>query len=139
MLLNTETRNPIGNKVTQGRVDALKEKVGDTLDRGRSDIADSAHAAGDSLSRDIARLHDDITAIRQTLSQFAAKTAQNVSSAAKSRVSDAAGDMASAAKDGAKTVASKFESMARTNPLGTICATLLVGVLIGMMARSGKT
>ena len=137
--MNTDTRNPIGNKVTQGRVDALKEKVGDTLDRGKSDIANSAHAAGDNRSRDIARLHDDITAIRQTLSQLAAKTAQTVSSVAKSQVGDAAGDIASAVKDRAKTVASKFESMTRSNPLGTIGVTLLVGVLIGMVSRSGKT
>jgi ElaB/YqjD/DUF883 family membrane-anchored ribosome-binding protein len=139
MHLNTDTRIPIGNKITQGRVDALKEKIGDTLDRGKSDIAAAAHSAGDSLSRDIARLHDGIAAIRQTLSQFAAETAQDASSAAKSEISDAAGDIASAVKDRAKKLASKLESVARANPLGTIGAALLVGVFIAMVSRSGKT
>ena len=137
--MNTDTKNPTGDKITQGRVDALKQKVGGTFDRGKSDVAGSAHAAGDNLSRDIARLHDDITAIRQTLSQFAAKSAQNVSSAAKSQISDAAGDIASAVRDRAKTVASKFESVVRANPLGAIGGALLVGVLIAMVSRSGKS
>ena len=34
-----------------------------------------------------------------------------------------------------KTFASEMENMARKNPLGTIGATLLVGVVIGMMSR----
>ena len=88
MPLNTDTRSSTGTTFTQGSVDALKARAEDTLARGKSDIADSAHVAGDSLSRDIARLHDDITTIRQSLSQFAARTAQNVSSAAKSQVSE---------------------------------------------------
>jgi ElaB/YqjD/DUF883 family membrane-anchored ribosome-binding protein len=145
MQLNIDTRNPVGSKIAQDRVDGLKEKVGDALDRGKSGIADSAHTAGDSLSRDIARLHEDIAAIQHTLSQFAAevggealKTARNVGSAAKSQVGDAAGDIASAATVRAKSVASKFESMTRTNPLGAIAATLLVGMIVGMVLRRGK-
>ena len=31
-----------------------------------------------------------------------------------------------------------MENMARKNPLGTIGATLLVGVVIGMMSRGGR-
>jgi ElaB/YqjD/DUF883 family membrane-anchored ribosome-binding protein len=141
MQLNTHTRNPVGS-----HIDASTEKVGDALDRGTSGIADSADAAGDGLSPDIARLHEHVAAIRQTLSQFAAevggealKTAQNVGSAATAQIGDAAGDIASAAKARAKTLVSEFESITRTNPLATIGATLLVGVIIGMASRWRKT
>jgi hypothetical protein len=34
-----------------------------------------------------------------------------------------------------KTFASEVETMTRRNPLGAIGATLLVGVIIGMMSR----
>jgi len=146
MQLNTDRRNSIDSKIAQGRVDALTEKVGDALDRGKSGIADSADAAGDGLSRDIARLHEHIAGIRQTLSQFAAeaggealKTAQDVGSAATAQIGDAAGDMASAAKVRAKTLVAEFESITRTNPLATIGAAVLVGVIIGMVSRWRKT
>jgi ElaB/YqjD/DUF883 family membrane-anchored ribosome-binding protein len=129
----------------QGRVDALKDKVGDALDKGKSGITDSVHAAGDSLSTDVAKLRQDITAIQQTLSKFASeaggeafKTAQNVGSAVASQVGDAATEMASAAKAQAKSIASEVESMARNNPLGTIGVTLLLGVIIGMISRGGR-
>jgi ElaB/YqjD/DUF883 family membrane-anchored ribosome-binding protein len=46
--------------------------------------------------------------------------------------------MASSAKEQAKTLVSKVENMARRNPLGTIGATLLAGVVIGMMSRGGR-
>jgi len=54
---------------------------------------------------------------------------------ATSGVTDAGSELASAAKEHAKTFASEFESMARRNPLGTIAGALLVGVIIGMMSR----
>lgn len=131
-----------GNQNTQGRVDALKDKVGDALDRGKSGIADSVHATGDSLADDMAKLRQDMATIQQTLSKFvseaggeAVKTAQSVGSAVASQVSEVATDMANSAKEQAKTFASEMENMARRNPLGTIGATLLVGVVIGMMSR----
>jgi ElaB/YqjD/DUF883 family membrane-anchored ribosome-binding protein len=130
-------------------VEALKDKVGDALDRGKSGLADSAYAAGDSLNDDVAKLREDMAAIQKTLSKFASeagneavKTAQNVGSAVASQVGDvasqvgaAASEYASQASQQVKTFASEMETMARKNPLGTIGATLLVGVVIGMMSR----
>ena len=130
-------------------IDALKDKVGDALDRGKSGFADSAHSAGDSLKDDVAKLRDDMATIQKTLSKFASeagneavKTAQNVGSAVASQVGDmanqvgeTASEYANAATQQVKTFASEVESMARRNPLGTIGATLLVGVVIGMMSR----
>jgi hypothetical protein len=47
----------------------------------------------------------------------------------------AAGEMASAVKRQAGTITSEIESMARSNPFGTLAATLLIGVVIEMMPR----
>ena len=126
----------------QGHVDALKDKVGDELDRGKSGIADSAQTAGDNLKEDLVRLRDDMSKMQETMSRFASeagsqayKTAQNVGSAVASHVGEVASDVAASAKEQAKTFATELETMARRNPLGTIGATLLVGVVIGMMSR----
>jgi ElaB/YqjD/DUF883 family membrane-anchored ribosome-binding protein len=57
----------------------------------------------------------------------------------KAMVSDAgaaASDMAESATLQIKTFASELEGMARRNPLGTIAGAVIVGVLIGLMARS---
>jgi ElaB/YqjD/DUF883 family membrane-anchored ribosome-binding protein len=47
-------------------------------------------------------------------------------------------DLATSAKEHAKTFASELEGMARRNPLGTIAGALAVGVVLGMMSR-GRT
>ena len=72
----------------------------------------------------------------------AAKAMRNMSAAVASQVGDAASgvadtgsDLATSAKQQAKTFASELEAMARRNPLGTIAGTLMVGVIIGMMSR----
>ena len=52
-----------------------------------------------------------------------------------SQFGEVASDVAASAKEQVKTFASEVENMARKNPLGTIGATLLVGVVLGMMSR----
>jgi hypothetical protein len=52
-----------------------------------------------------------------------------------SGVADTGSDLATSAKQHAKTFASELEATARRNPLGTIAGTLVVGVIIGMMTR----
>jgi ElaB/YqjD/DUF883 family membrane-anchored ribosome-binding protein len=44
-------------------------------------------------------------------------------------------DLATSAKEHAKTFASELEGMAKRNPLGTIAGALVVGVVIGLMSR----
>jgi ElaB/YqjD/DUF883 family membrane-anchored ribosome-binding protein len=56
----------------------------------------------------------------------------------KAMASDAgavASDMAESATQQMKTFASELEAMARRNPLGTVAGAVIVGVLIGLMAR----
>jgi ElaB/YqjD/DUF883 family membrane-anchored ribosome-binding protein len=125
-----------------GGSSGLRDKVGTAVDRGKSGIADSAQAAGDSLSTDVAQLQKDIAAIQQTLSKFASeaggealKTVQSVGTA----VGAAASDVASAASTQVKTFASEVERMARANPLATVGASVLVGVIIGLLSRGGRS
>ena len=97
----------------------------------------------------LSELHQDITSLKNTISRFAsqagdeaAKTvrgasetlASHVGSAA-SGVADMGSDLATSAKEHAKTFASELEAMARRNPLGTMAGVLVVGIIIGMMAR----
>ena len=94
------------------------------------------------LSREIASLKDTFALLASQTGGEAAKKMRNMSEALASQVGDAASgvadtssDLATSAKQQAKTFASELEAMARRNPLGTIAGTLVVGVIIGMMTR----
>jgi ElaB/YqjD/DUF883 family membrane-anchored ribosome-binding protein len=94
------------------------------------------------LSRDVASLKETFALLASQAGGEAAKTMRNMSDAVASQVGDAASgvadtgsDLASSAKQHAKTFASELEAMARRNPLGTIAGTLVVGVIVGMMSR----
>jgi ElaB/YqjD/DUF883 family membrane-anchored ribosome-binding protein len=94
------------------------------------------------LSRDVASLKDTFALLASQVGGEAAKTMRNMSQTVASQVGDAASgvadtgsDLATSAKQHAKTFASELEAMARRNPLGTIAGTLMVGVIIGMMSR----
>ena len=52
-----------------------------------------------------------------------------------SGLADEGSELATSAREQAKTFASELEAMARRNPLGTIVGALLVGVVIGMISR----
>jgi ElaB/YqjD/DUF883 family membrane-anchored ribosome-binding protein len=56
-----------------------------------------------------------------------------------SDVANRASDAASAVSEQAKTFASELERMGRANPLGAIAAALLVGVVIGLIGRGGRS
>jgi ElaB/YqjD/DUF883 family membrane-anchored ribosome-binding protein len=58
--------------------------------------------------------------------------------AAVSHAGDTASEMAEMATQQVKTFASELEAIAKRNPLGTIAGAVLVGVLIGLLAR-GRT
>jgi ElaB/YqjD/DUF883 family membrane-anchored ribosome-binding protein len=56
-----------------------------------------------------------------------------------SEAANTASDVASAASEHAKTFASELERMGRANPLGVIAGALLVGVVIGLLGRGGRS
>src|SRR5262249_53866209 len=107
------------------------------------------HVAPDGLSAEMSNLRRDGASLKETCARLGyevggevAKTARGMSQtvasqvgSATSGVTDAGSELASAAKEHAKTFASELEGMARRNPLGTIAGALLVGVVIGMMSR----
>src|SRR5215471_5811878 len=97
----------------------------------------------------LTELRQDITSLKNTLSRFATQSgddatktvrgasqtlAAQVGSAA-SGVADMSTDLATSAKEHAKTFASELEGMAKRNPLGTLAGALVVGVVIGLMSR----
>jgi ElaB/YqjD/DUF883 family membrane-anchored ribosome-binding protein len=59
--------------------------------------------------------------------------------AAVSNASDAATEMAETATQQMKTFASELDAMAKRNPLGTIAGAVVIGVLIGLLARGRAT
>jgi ElaB/YqjD/DUF883 family membrane-anchored ribosome-binding protein len=110
---------------------------------------ESQHGSSDGLgevvgqlSRDVASLKDTFARLASQLGDAGAKTVRNMGQTVASQVGsatsgmmDTGSDLASSAKEHAKTFASELEAMARRNPLGTIAGALLVGVIIGMMSR----
>ena len=94
------------------------------------------------LSREVASLKDTFALLVSQAGGEATRKMRNMSEAVASQVGDAASgvadtssDLATSAKQHAKTFASELEAMARRNPLGTIAGTLVVGVIVGMMSR----
>ena len=121
---------------------------------GSSFGSTSAPCDTDQLQRDgfgetLSQLRRDVASLKDTFALFAsqaggeaAKAMRNMSETVASQVGDAAGgvadtssDLATSARQHAKTFASELEAMARRNPLGTIAGTLVVGVIVGMMTR----
>jgi len=94
------------------------------------------------FSRDVTSLKDTFTRLASQLGDVGTKSVRNVSQTVASQIGsatsgivDTGSDLASSAKEHAKTFASELEGMARRNPLGTIAGALVVGVIIGMMSR----
>jgi ElaB/YqjD/DUF883 family membrane-anchored ribosome-binding protein len=92
---------------------------------GTSDnVVDSAK----KMSSDMANRASD-------MATAASDTAKRVTS----DVAHKASDMANVASEQVKTFASELERMGRANPLGTIAGALLVGVVIGLLGRGGRS
>ncbi len=113
--------------------------------RGRSSARDTRRAEASETQDGLvvtASLKESLTRVALQAGGEAARTVRNVSQTVAAQVGGAASgaaeagsDLAAAAREHAKTFASELEGMARRNPLGTLAGALLVGVVIGMMAR----
>jgi ElaB/YqjD/DUF883 family membrane-anchored ribosome-binding protein len=112
----------------------------DTPGRRESEEADRIGLS--ELRQDMASLKSTISRFASQASDDAAKSvrgagqslAAQVGSAA-SGVADMSTDLATSAKEHAKTFASELEGMAKRNPLGTLAGALVVGIVIGLMSR----
>jgi ElaB/YqjD/DUF883 family membrane-anchored ribosome-binding protein len=102
----------------------------------------SARSATGDINADLNNLRSDLNALKDTMTDYISKTGTDALDSAKRATSDVANkasDLASAASDHAKTFASELERMGRNNPLGAIAGAVLVGIVIGMIGRGGRS
>jgi ElaB/YqjD/DUF883 family membrane-anchored ribosome-binding protein len=109
-------------------------KTGTTGSSGRSTTGD--------INADLNTLRSDFNALKDTVTDYVSKTGSDAFDSAKKATTDVANkasDLASAASEQAKTFASELERMGRNNPLGAIAGAVLVGVVIGLIGRGGRS
>jgi ElaB/YqjD/DUF883 family membrane-anchored ribosome-binding protein len=109
----------------------------------------AATASRDSLAEDVSSLRQDMAKMHDILSRFtseaggqAARTVRNVGQTVASQVGSTASgiastgaDMAASATQQFKTFTNELEEIARKNPLGALAGALVIGVVIGLIAR----
>jgi ElaB/YqjD/DUF883 family membrane-anchored ribosome-binding protein len=124
MNIHTDQRPGYGNE----------NKTGSTGSSGRSTTGD--------INADLNTLRSDFNALKDTVTDYVSKTGSDAFDSAKRATTDVANkasDLASAASEQAKTFASELERMGRNNPLGAIAGAVLVGVVIGLIGRGGRS
>ena len=96
-----------------------------------------------SLADEIASLKETVAGLVASMGSEATKTVKAASDAVTTQIGnvasgalDAGASAASFAGDQAKTMANELEAFARRNPLGALGGTLVLGILIGMIARN---
>jgi ElaB/YqjD/DUF883 family membrane-anchored ribosome-binding protein len=102
----------------------------------------SGRSTTGDINADLNTLRSDFNALKDTVTDFVSKTGSDALDSAKKATSDVANkasDLASAASEQAKTFASELERMGRNNPLGAIAGALVVGVVIGLIGRGGRS
>jgi ElaB/YqjD/DUF883 family membrane-anchored ribosome-binding protein len=109
-------------------------KTGTTGSSGRTTTGD--------INADLNTLRSDFNTLKDTVTDYIAGAGSDALDSAKKTTSDVANkasDLASAATEQAKTFASELERMGRNNPLGAIAGAVLVGVVIGLIGRGGRS
>jgi len=109
----------------------------------------TATASRDNLAEDVSSLRQDMAKMHDILSRFtseaggqAARTARNVGQTVAAQVGSTASsiantgsDMASSATEQFKAFTNEIEGIARKNPLGALAGALVIGIVIGLIAR----
>ena len=95
-----------------------------------------------SLRKDLNNLKDTVAEFISQAGTDAVKNARDVTSNVASQVGNAASNVgekgsefATTASKQVKTFASELETIGRNNPIGAMTAAMMVGVLIGLIAR----
>jgi ElaB/YqjD/DUF883 family membrane-anchored ribosome-binding protein len=102
----------------------------------------SGRTATGDVNADLNTLRADFNNLKDTVTDYISKTGSDAIDSAKKATTDVANkasDLASAASEQAKTFASELERMGRNNPLGAIAGAVLVGVVIGLIGRGGRS
>ena len=116
---------------------------------GTAGSMDQKTAEGDkakpetSLADEIASLKETVAGLVASMGSEAIRTVKAASDAVTTQIGnvasgalDAGASAASFAGDQAKTMANELEAFTRRNPLGALGGTLVLGILIGMIARN---
>jgi ElaB/YqjD/DUF883 family membrane-anchored ribosome-binding protein len=121
----------------------------DAANRGQDAVTAAAKDAGERGQAEIAALREDLNSLKETVMKIISAATHNVASSASDvtsnlagRVNNVAGELTekgreavSATTDHAKNLLDEFESLARRNPIGTLAAAVVVGIVIGMTGR----
>ena len=111
-------------------------------DNKTSTSGSSGRATTGDVNADLNNLRSDFNALKDSVTDYISKSSSDALDTAKKATSDVANkasDLASAASEQAKTFASELERMGRNNPLGAIAGAVLVGVVIGLIGRGGRS
>jgi ElaB/YqjD/DUF883 family membrane-anchored ribosome-binding protein len=113
---------------------SAKDNATDALRRGKEGLSDAASMLASDVSSDLESLRRDLNNLQDTVSRFISR-AGVVSSSVAGDLAESGANVASAARDQAKTFTSELEIMGRRNPLGAMAAAMMVGMLIGLVSR----
>lgn len=107
-------------------LDSLKETVMKTIS-AREDLNSLKETVMKTIS---AATHDVVSSARDVTSNLAGR-ANN----AAGELAEKGRDAVSATTDHARNILDEFEGLARRNPIGTLAAAVVVGIMIGMTGR----
>ena len=112
--------------------------VVESLTRTKEAIGSAASEAVDSAGSDLDALVRDLNSLKDTLATFLSKAGNEAMRSARdvsSGLADQGGSMAAAAAEGGKSLTAELESMVRRNPLTSIAAAFVVGIILGRRGR----
>ncbi len=134
-----------GSSKDGGSADGVRDSVASSINRAKEAVSAAASDATEAGSDALKALQSDLSELKETVAKLMSRAGHETAKSAREitgQVSTAASDIvekgvnvASAATDQAKTLATELENTARRNPLGALAGAVVVGVLIGMMGR----
>jgi ElaB/YqjD/DUF883 family membrane-anchored ribosome-binding protein len=131
---------------------AASLSLSESLAQGKEVLGAAAAGAMESAATGLHSLQDNVSALKATATHFvsetgadAARSAADLASNVKVRVSDVAGDLAERGADAAsratakaKSLGDHLEGVVRSNPLGAILGAVVIGALLGMRGRGRR-
>jgi ElaB/YqjD/DUF883 family membrane-anchored ribosome-binding protein len=134
-----------GSSKDGASADSVRDSIASSINRAKEAVGVAASDAADVGSDTLKALQSDLNDLKETVAKLmsragheTAKSAREIAgqvSTAASDIAERGANVASAATDQAKTLATELENIARRNPLGALAGAVVVGVLIGMMGR----
>jgi ElaB/YqjD/DUF883 family membrane-anchored ribosome-binding protein len=112
--------------------------VVESLSRTKQAIGSAASEAMDSAGSDLDALVRDLNSLKDTLATFLSKAGTEAVRSARdvsSGLADQGADIAAAAAEGGKSLTAELESMVRRNPISSIAAAFVVGLILGGRGR----